>query len=128
MLKALQRYKGGKQKSPYIGAIIGAIIGIINTDYQQVRSIRKNAVNLLVSGRHHASLLESPLLLGSALSEQMLHLLSQVATTPKGIGAATSALAMAWATLKDVATCECIEVESLFESEVAFFEGALVEE
>ena len=58
----------------------------------------------------------------------MLHLLSQVATTPKGIGAATSALAMAWATLKDVATCECIEVESLFESEVAFFEGALVEE
>ena len=71
---------------------------------------------------------EELLLMGSALSEQMLHLLSQVATTPKGIGAATSALAMAWATLKDVATCECIEVESLFESEVAFFEGALVEE
>ena len=62
------------------------------------------------------------------LSEQLLNLLSQVATTPRGIGAATSALAMAWATLKDVATCECIEVESLFESEVAFFEGALVEE
>ena len=71
---------------------------------------------------------EELLLMGSALSEQMLHLLSQVATTPKGIGAATSALTMAWATLKDVATCECIEVESLFESEVAFFEGALVEE
>ena len=70
---------------------------------------------------------EELLLMGSALSEQMLHLLSQVATTPKGIGAATSALAMAWATLKDVATCECVEVESLFDREVAFFEGVLVD-
>lgn len=66
--------------------------------------------------------------MGSALGEQMMDLLSQVATTPRGIGAATSALAMAWATLKDVATCECVEVESLFESEVAFYEGVLVED
>lgn len=71
---------------------------------------------------------EELLLMGSALGEQMMDLLSQVATTPRGIGAATSALAMAWATLKDVATCECVEVESLFESEVAFYEGVLIEE
>ena len=71
---------------------------------------------------------EELLLMGSALGEQMMDLLSQVATTPRGIGAATSALAMAWATLKDVATCECVDVESLFESEVAFYEGVLVEE
>ena len=70
---------------------------------------------------------EEMLLLGNALSEQLLNLLSQVATTPIGIGAATSALAMAWATLKDVATCECVEVESLFESEVEFYSGAIVE-
>ena len=57
---------------------------------------------------------EELLLMGSALGEQMMDLLSQVATTPRGIGAATSALAMVWATLKDVATCECVEVESLF--------------
>ena len=71
---------------------------------------------------------EELLLMGSALGEQMMDLLSQVATTPRGIGAATSALAMAWATLKDVATCECVEVESLFESEVEYYEGVLVEE
>ena len=71
---------------------------------------------------------EELLLMGSSLGEQLMELLSQVVTTPKGIGAATSALAMAWATLKDVATCECVEVESLFESEVAFYEGVLVEE
>ena len=91
------------------------------------RNVRKTSKAGKVNGRVRREA-EELLLMGSALSEQMLHLLSQVATTPKGIGAATSALAMAWATLKDVATCECIEVESLFESEVAFFEGALVEE
>jgi len=91
------------------------------------RNVRKAGKAGKVNGNVNREA-EELLLMGSALSEQMLHLLSQVATTPKGIGAATSALAMAWATLKDVATCECIEVESLFESEVAFFEGALVEE
>ena len=64
---------------------------------------------------------EEMLLLGNALSEQLLNLLSQVATTPRGMGAATSALAMAWATLKDVATCEGVEVETLFESEVEYW-------
>ena len=91
------------------------------------RNVRKAGKAGKVNGNVNREA-EELLLMGSALSEQMLHLLSQVATTPRGIGAATSALAMAWATLKDVATCECIEVESLFESEVAFFEGALVEE
>ena len=85
------------------------------------RNARKTSKAGKVNGRVRRES-EDLLLMGSALSEQM------VATTPRGIGAATSALAMAWATLKDVATCECIEVESLFESEVAFFEGALVEE
>ena len=56
--------------------------------------------------------------LGSALGEQMMGIMSQVATSRRGMGAATTALAMAWATLKDIATCEGIEVESLFESEV----------
>ena len=61
------------------------------------------------------------LLMGSALSEQFMSLLSQVATTPRGMGAAASALAMAWATLKDVAVCEGVDVVTLFESEVEFF-------
>ncbi len=65
------------------------------------------------------------LLMGSALSEQLMYLMSQVATSPKGMGAAASALAMAWATLKDVAVCEGVDVVSLFESEVEFFEGTL---
>lgn len=58
------------------------------------------------------------LLMGSALGEQMMGMMSQVATSPRGMGAAASALAMVWATLKDIATCEGVEVESLFESEV----------
>ena len=64
---------------------------------------------------------EELLLMGSALSEQFMSLLSQVATTPRGMGAAASALAMAWATLKDVAVCEGVDVVTLFESEVDFF-------
>ena len=66
-------------------------------------------------------------LMGSALGEQMMGMLSQVATTRRGLGAAATALAMAWATLKDIAVCEGIEVESLFEREVAFYEGIFVE-
>lgn len=67
------------------------------------------------------------LLMGSALSEQLMYLMSQVATTPKGMGAAASALAMAWATLKDVAVCEGVDVVSLFESEVAYYEDVLID-
>lgn len=62
------------------------------------------------------------LLMGTALGEQMMRLMSQVATTPRGIGAAATALAMTWATLKDVAACEGVDVVTLFESEVAFYE------
>ena len=61
------------------------------------------------------------LLMGSALGEQMMGLLSQVATSRRGIGAAATALAMAWATLKDIAVCEGVEVESLFEREVEYW-------
>ena len=67
------------------------------------------------------------LLMGSALGEQMMEMLSQVAVSRRGMGAAASALAMAWATLKDIAMCEGMDVESLFESEVAYYEGAIVE-
>ena len=84
------------------------------------RNVRKTSKAGKVNGRVRRES-EDLLLMGSALS------VSQVATTPKGIGAATTALAMAWATLKDVATCECVEVESLFDREVAFFEGVLVD-
>ena len=90
------------------------------------RNVRKTSEAGKVNGSVNREA-EELLLMGSALSEQLLNLLSQVATTPRGIGAATSALAMAWATLKDVATCECVEVESLFDREVAFFEGVLVD-
>lgn len=92
--------------------------------------VKRNARKAGKAGKVNVSVnreAEELLLMGNALSEQLLNLLSKVATTPRGIGAATSALAMAWATLKDVATCECLEVESLFESEVAFFEGVLVD-
>lgn len=67
------------------------------------------------------------LLIGSALSEQLMYLMSLVATSPKGMGAAASALAMAWATLKDVAICEGVDVVSLFESEVAYYEDVLID-
>ena len=91
--------------------------------------VKKNVRKSSKAGKVNVSVnreAEELLLMGNALGEQLLNLLSQVATTPIGIGAATSALAMAWATLKDVATCECVEVESLFESEVEFYEGAIV--
>ena len=68
------------------------------------------------------------LLMGSALSEQFMSLLSQVATTPRGMGAAASALAMAWATLKDVAVCEGVDVVTLFESEVEYYEDVLIDD
>ncbi len=61
------------------------------------------------------------LLMGSALGEQMMEMLSQVAVSRRGMGAAASALAMAWATLKDIALCEDVDVESLFESEVKYW-------
>ena len=66
------------------------------------------------------------LLMGCALGEQMMGMLSQVATSRRGMGVAATALAMAWATLKDIATCEGIEVESLFESEVEYYQGAIM--
>lgn len=75
-----------------------------------------NRVNRMSSGD-----VQEMLVLGSALGEQFMGMLSQVATSRRGMGAATSALAMAWATLKDIATCEGIEVESLFESEVEYW-------
>ena len=61
------------------------------------------------------------LIMGSALGEQMMGMLSQVAISRRGMGAAATALAMAWATLKDIAVCEGVEVESLFERQVEYW-------
>ena len=91
------------------------------------RNVRKAGKAGKVVNKMMSEESEEMLLMGSALGEQMMGLLSQVATSRKGMGAAATALAMAWATLKDVATCECVEVESLFDREVAFFEGVLVD-
>ena len=53
------------------------------------------------------------LIMGSALGEQMMGMLSQVAISRRGMGAAATALA--------IAVCEGVEVESLFESQVAYW-------
>ena len=67
------------------------------------------------------------LLMSSALSEQMMAMMTEVVITPQGLGTATCALAMVWATLKDVASSQGVDVERLFESEVEFYEGAISE-
>ena len=67
------------------------------------------------------------LLMSSALSEQMMAMMTEVVITPQGLGTATCALAMVWATLKDVASRQGVDVETLFESEVEYYEGAISE-
>ena len=66
-------------------------------------------------------------LMSSALSEQMMAMMTEVVITPQGLGTATCALAMVWATLKDVASRQGVDVKTLFESEVEFYEGAISE-
>jgi hypothetical protein len=92
------------------------------------RNVRKSGKAGKVVNKMMSEESEEMLLMGSALGEQMMGLLSQVATSRKGMGAAATALAMAWATLKDIALCEGVEIETLFESEVRFYAGAIVEE
>ena len=92
------------------------------------RNVRKTSKSGKVVNKMMSEESEEMLLMGSALGEQMMGLLSQVATSRKGMGAAATALAMAWATLKDIALCEGVEIETLFESEVRFYAGAIVEE
>lgn len=92
------------------------------------RNVRKAGKAGKVVNKMMSEESEEMLLMGSALGEQMMGLLSQVATSRKGMGAAATALAMAWATLKDIALCEGVEIETLFESEVRFYAGAIVEE
>ena len=67
------------------------------------------------------------LLMSSSLSEQMMAMMTEVVITPQGLGTATCALAMVWATLKDVASRQGLDVETLFESEVEYYEGAISE-
>jgi hypothetical protein len=92
------------------------------------RNVRKTSKAGKVVNKMMSEESEEMLLMGSALGEQMMGLLSQVATSRKGMGAAATALAMAWATLKDIALCEGVEIETLFESEVRFYAGVIVEE
>jgi nanoRNase/pAp phosphatase (c-di-AMP/oligoRNAs hydrolase) len=92
------------------------------------RNVRKTSKAGKVVNKMMSEESEEMLLMGSALGEQMMGLLSQVATSRKGMGAAATALAMAWATLKDIASCEGVEIETLFESEVRFYAGVIVEE
>jgi hypothetical protein len=92
------------------------------------RNVRKTSKAGKVVNKIMSEESEEMLLMGSALGEQMMGLLSQVATSRKGMGAAATALAMAWATLKDIASCEGVEIETLFESGVRFYAGAIVEE
>jgi CO dehydrogenase/acetyl-CoA synthase epsilon subunit len=92
------------------------------------RNVRKTSKAGKVVNKMMSKESEEMLLMGSALGEQMMGLLSQVATSRKGMGAAATALAMAWATLKDIASCEGVEIETLFESEVRFYAGVIVEE
>ena len=92
------------------------------------RNVRKAGKAGKVVNKMMSEESEEMLLMGSALGEQMMGLLSQVATSRKGMGAAATALAMAWATLKDIASCEGVEIETLFESEVRFYAGVIVEE
>ena len=92
------------------------------------RNVRKTGKAGKVVNKMMSEESEEMLLMGSALGEQMMGLLSQVATSRKGMGAAATALAMAWATLKDIASCEGVEIETLFESEVRFYAGVIVEE
>ena len=67
------------------------------------------------------------LLMSSSLSEQMMAMMTEVVITPQGLGTATCALAMVWATLKDVASRQGVDVETLFESAVEYYEGAISE-
>ena len=92
------------------------------------RNVRKTSKAGKVVNKMMSEESEEMLRMGSSLGEQMMVLLSQVATSRKGMGAAATALAMAWATLKDIALCEGVEIETLFESEVRFYAGAIVEE
>ena len=57
------------------------------------------------------------------LGSTFLELLAETATSKFGIGVAASALAMVWATLKDMAANEGVNVTDLFESERAYYEG-----
>lgn len=78
------------------------------------RKVSKNTLEIMVRGND--------------LGKSFMQMLSLVATNWQGMGAATSALAMAWATLKDIARSEGVEVESLFDSVVDYYEGVLDEE
>ena len=67
------------------------------------------------------------LLMRNELSEQMMAMMTETVISPEGVGAATCALAMVWATLKDVACSQGVDVVSLFENEVSYYEGVIRE-
>lgn len=65
-------------------------------------------------------------LMGNALGGVFMEAMSQVANSKRGLGAAASALAMTWATLKEIAICEGVDVEPFFTEEVEYYEGIIL--
>lgn len=64
---------------------------------------------------------------GEAFGKALISLLSLTATGWKGMGSATIGLAMAVAGLKDTAERTGVDIDSLFESELSFFEKLFAE-
>ena len=64
---------------------------------------------------------------GEALGKALISLLSLTATDWKGMGSATIGLAMAVAGLKDTAERTGVDIDSLLESELSFFEKLFAE-
>lgn len=64
---------------------------------------------------------------GEAFGKALISLLSLTATDWKGMGSATIGLAMAVAGLKDIAERTGVDIDSLFESELSFFEKLFAE-
>ena len=56
------------------------------------------------------------------LASSLMEMLTECLTSRAGMGVAMSAVAMAWASLKNMAKSEGFEAEVYFQSEVKFFE------
>ncbi len=64
---------------------------------------------------------------GEAFGKALISLFSLTATDWKGMGSATIGLAMAVAGLKDIAERTGVDIDSLFESELSYFEKLFAE-
>ena len=64
---------------------------------------------------------------GEVFGENIIGQLTLIATNPIGMGAAALGLAKAYAALKDVSKRFDVDVDSLFEKELSYFEGKFKE-